>query len=378
MNDISLVILSAGSSTRFAQSYKKQWLRVEYEPLWLNVAKKLQSYYKFKKIIITTSSLEFGYSQRFSSDFEFVVGGDTRQDSLDNALQLVDSKFTMVTDVARACISKEMIDNLISNIDSADCVVPYLGVNDTVVYGTDTIDRDSIKLIQTPQLSDTKLLKKAINSNIKYTDDSSAIKAIGGNIVYIEGESRARKLTKGEDLSSMDCLNPPSSDSFVGSGFDVHEFEDGKSMYLGGVLIDVDYGFKAHSDGDVLIHALIDSILGAIGGGDIGELFPDSDNTYKGIDSKILLSEVVKLTNSVGFEIINSDITIIAQKPKIGEYKKKIRDSIASLLKIEPFLVNIKATTTEKLGFIGRGEGVSVSAITNVKFYNWTDKNKQR
>jgi len=268
--------------------------------------------------------------------------------------------------------------NLISNIDSADCVVPYLGVSDTVVYGTDTIDRDSIKLIQTPQLSDTKLLKKAINSNIKYTDDSSAIKAIGGNIVYIEGESRARKLTKGEDLSSMDCLNPPSSDSFVGSGFDVHEFEDGKSMYLGGVLIDVDYGFKAHSDGDVLIHALIDSILGAIGGGDIGELFPDSDDTYKGIDSKILLSEVVKLANSVGFEIINSDITIIAQKPKIGEYKKKIRDSIASLLKIEPFLVNIKATTTEKLGFIGRGEGVSVSAITNVKFYNWTDKNKQR
>ncbi len=142
-------------------------------------------------------------------------------------------------------------------------------------------------------------------------------------------------------------------------------------MWLGGIQIDVPYGFKAHSDGDVLIHSLIDALLGAACAGDIGEFFPDTDAQYKNIDSKLLLEEIVKFICDVGYEITNIDLTIIAQKPKINPYKQEIKTTIARLLKIEKQFVNIKATTAEKLGFIGRAEGVAVQSIATLKYYDW-------
>ena len=144
-------------------------------------------------------------------------------------------------------------------------------------------------------------------------------------------------------------------------------------MVLCGVSIDdVDYGFKAHSDGDVAIHALIDAILGAAGAGDIGELFPDTDDSFKDIDSKILLEACVRRVNRYGFDIVNADITIIAQAPRLGAYKPRMKAKIAEILGIAPFRVNIKATTTEKLGFVGRKEGVAVMATANLKYFDWT------
>lgn len=145
-------------------------------------------------------------------------------------------------------------------------------------------------------------------------------------------------------------------------------------MYLGGINIDVPYGFKAHSDGDVLIHSVIDALLGASGAGDIGEFFPDTDDEFKNIDSKILLQEIVKFIYNVGYEIVNVDLTIIAQQPKINPYKNEIKKTIASLLNLEKQFVNIKATTAEKLGFIGRKEGVAVQSIATLKYYDWTKK----
>ncbi len=144
-------------------------------------------------------------------------------------------------------------------------------------------------------------------------------------------------------------------------------------MFLGGVKIDSKFGFKAHSDGDVAIHALIDALLGAAGMGDIGMLFPDNDDKYKGIDSKELLKKVVTKINNFGFLIINVDLTIAAEKPKISNYKLAMRRKLAEILKIESSRVNIKATTTERLGFIGRGEGVGVIANANLKYYDWTE-----
>jgi 2-C-methyl-D-erythritol 4-phosphate cytidylyltransferase/2-C-methyl-D-erythritol 2,4-cyclodiphosphate synthase len=143
-------------------------------------------------------------------------------------------------------------------------------------------------------------------------------------------------------------------------------------MYLGGVKIESEFGFKAHSDGDVAIHALIDALLGAAGMGDIGMMFPDNDERYKGIDSKELLKVVVTKLRNFGFVIINVDITIAAQKPRIGNYKTPMRKTLSAILNIEPQRVNIKATTTEKLGFIGRSEGVGVIANANLKYFDWT------
>jgi len=371
LSDITLVMLCAGSSSRFGLKPKKQWLRTEHTPLWLFVTKKLSSYYSFSNIIVVSSEQELGYMQNFDDSFMYVAGGNTRQRSMQNALQHVSTPYVMISDVARSCVPKIVIDELIAQKGNADCIVPYLNVSDTVVYETQTINREAVKLIQTPQLSLTSALKKALNTSIEYTDDSSAINAIGGKVIYVQGSNEAKKLTFETDLKELSCLKPPSMSHFTGTGFDIHPFEEGKPMVLGGIFIDVPYGFKAHSDGDVLIHSVIDALLGACGAGDIGEFFPDTSDEYKNIDSKKLLSIIVEFITHVGYEIVNIDVTIIAQQPKINPYKASIKSSLASLLHIGKPFVNIKATTAEKLGFIGRKEGVAVQSIATLNYYNW-------
>jgi 2-C-methyl-D-erythritol 4-phosphate cytidylyltransferase/2-C-methyl-D-erythritol 2,4-cyclodiphosphate synthase len=371
MSNITLIVLSAGESSRFKNRVKKQWLRIGDKPLWLFVIERLKSFYDFDEVIITSTEKELNYMKLFCED-KVVLGGATRQESLKNAIENVNSEYVLVTDVARCCIDKDMFLRVIDSRGLGDCIVPYLKVADTTMYEDELIDRTDVKLIQTPQLSKTNLLKKAIKSEKIFTDDSSLIKSIGGQILYVEGSKKAEKLTFVENLKSLHCIKKPNSEQFIGNGFDVHGFEDGKVMKLGGVTIDVPFGFKAHSDGDVLIHSLIDALLGAIGFGDIGELFPDSDNRYKNIDSTILLNEVVSFLHKVGFTIVNIDVTIIAQTPKLLEYKGKIRNNLANLLQIEKTKTNIKATTTEHLGFIGRKEGVGVLSIVNLKYFDWT------
>ena len=372
MNNITLIILSAGSSNRFNLQVKKQWLRCGDIPLWLYVTNKLKSYSKFDKIIITGHINELNYMQNFTNEYEIVAGGSTRQQSIQNALQKVTTKYVMITDVARSCVPKNIILELIDNKDKADIIVPYLKASDTVVYQDNTINRDEIKLIQTPQLSLTKVLTTALDTKIEFTDDSSAIKNIGGSIYYIKGDNKAKKLTFNEEIKDIKCLPTVSNDYFVGTGFDIHPFVENKQMVLGGVKIDSPYGFKAHSDGDVLIHSLIDSLLGASCAGDIGEFFPDTNEQYKDIDSTILLEKIVNFVVSVGFEIVNVDITIIAQTPKINPYKQEIKNKLAKILNLPIFKVNIKATTAENLGFVGRKEGVAVQSVATIKFYDWT------
>jgi len=367
--DLTLILLGAGNSTRFGKRVKKQWIRVGDDPLWLFVAKRFESFYKFKDIIISANPTQLAY-MRYHANYKFVKGGNTRQESLKNGLKLVDSSYVLVSDIARACIDKDAVLELIKDIDGADAVVPYINVSDTVVYNNETIDRDNIKLIQTPQLSKTKILKKALDSDTVYTDDSSAIKALGGEVKFVKGSKSAKKITHFDDMRLLKCLKAPSNDFFVGQGFDVHQFCDGDGLYLCGVKIDSKLSFVAHSDGDVAIHALIDALLGAIGASDIGEIFPDNDDRFKDIDSKELLKDVVSFIESVGFEIVNVDITIMAEYPRISEYKMTMRELLSSLLHVKPIRCNIKATTTEKLGFIGRKEGVAVSAVASLKYIN--------
>ena len=375
MTDITLIILCAGESSRFTLSPKKQWLRIDNNPLWLEVANKLSSYNnKFNKCVIVGHSDELEYMKNFSDDYIYVKGGSTRQESMKNALEVVNTPFVLITDVARACIPKVVIDDLLSNKHKADCIVPYLNVSDTVVYNNETLNREEIKLIQTPQLSKSSKLKTALDSNTQFTDDSSAIKNIGGTVFYIKGNTASTKITFEDDLSSIPCLDKPSKDMFIGNGIDIHPFENNKTMVLGGVILPYDYGFKAHSDGDVLIHSLIDALLGAIGAGDIGEFFPDNDDKYKNIDSKELLKYILKFVANVGYEIVNIDLTIIAQIPKINPHKQEIKNSLSQLIKITKNKINIKATTAEELGFIGRKEAVAVQSVVTLKYYDWTKK----
>ncbi len=372
MRETTLIILCAGESSRFGLHSKKQWLRIEDEPLWLNVTNRVASYADFSKVIIVTHKNELEYMKNFTDQFEFVAGGSTRQESMKNALQHVTSPFVMISDVARACIPKRVIDDLLASKEKASCIVPTLKVSDTVVYNEGTINRDDVKLIQTPQLSKTEILKKALTSVQEFTDDSSAIKDIGESVYYIDGSIEADKLTYAKDIQKLSCLKAPSSDHFTGFGIDIHQFEENKPMFLGGILIESPFGFKAHSDGDVLIHSIIDALLGAAGAGDIGEFFPDTDEKYKGADSKELLQHIVKFINDVGYEIVNIDLTILAQVPKINPYKQEIKSSLAKLINLPKQKLNIKATTAEKMGFVGRKEGVTVYSVATLKYYDWT------
>lgn len=407
MKDISLILLAAGDSSRFELSVKKQWLRVGELPLWQYVAQNIARAHPFKKIIIAVNEEDVGYCERLYAcilasargesaecdtseykfqrkqgeigcgadecgsanlKFHFAPGGANRQSSLKNALKLVESELVLVSDVARAQISPELISSLIRNLGSADCISPYLGVNDTTYLGERIVEREELRLIQTPQLSRTALLKKALEGSEIFTDDSAAIGSAGGRLEFIKGEAGALKITRASDLAALN-LKPCSRDIFCGTGYDVHAIEKGAGIVLGGVKIPCEFALIAHSDGDVAIHALIDAICGAAMLGDIGELFPDSDAKFKGADSKELLRKVMRRVRGYGYELVNADITIIAQRPKIGIYKAQMQEVLSEILNCAR--VNVKATTTEGLGFTGRSEGIAAQAAVNLKFYDW-------
>jgi len=407
LKDISLILLAAGDSSRFGLPVKKQWLRVGELPLWQYVAQSIARAHSFKKIIIAVNEEDVSYCERLYAcslasargesaergtseykfqrkqggiecnadergsenlKFYFVPGGANRQSSLKNALQLVESELVLVSDVARAQISPELISSLIRNLGGADCISPYLGVNDTTYLGERIVEREELRLIQTPQLSRTALLKKALEGSEIFTDDSAAVGSAGGRLEFIKGEAGALKITRASDLAALN-LKPCSRDIFCGTGYDVHALEKGAGIMLGGVQIPCEFALIAHSDGDVAIHALIDAICGAAMLGDIGELFPDGDAKLKGADSKELLRKVMRRVRGYGYELVNADITIIAQRPKIGAYKAEMQEVLSEILNCAR--VNVKATTTEGLGFTGRSEGIAAQAVVSLKFYDW-------
>lgn len=371
MQDITLILLGAGLASRFKLPPKKQWLWSEDKPIWLQVADDFQMLYSFKDTIIVSSKDDIQSMSNFAN-YSFVEGGLSRQESLKNALENVSTSFVLVSDIARCCLDNAMINRVISAKKENSCVVPILKVVDTLYFQNSPIDRENTKIIQTPQLSCTKTLKKALATDREFTDDSSAIASQGGKIIFVEGSVKAHKLTTVEDLSKLSCLEKPSTKALTGFGIDIHSFEEGKQMMLCGIEIESPFGFKAHSDGDVAIHALIDALLGASGLGDIGEFYPDTSDEYKGIDSSELLKDTVRRLSDFGYVIGNVDLTIIAQTPRLLNYKKAMRFNLAKLLNLQPNLVNIKATTAEKLGWIGRKEGVAVEAVTTLYYYDWT------
>ncbi len=370
MQDITLILLAAGDSSRFGKGTKKQWLYQGDTPLWLFVAQNFQDNFSFSNIIIVANIDEIAYMRQFA-DFTYVTGGNTRQNSVQNALVKVETKYVLISDIARCCTDMQITKQIIEQKEQASCIVPSLQATDTIFLNNTPEPREELLLIQTPQLSLVEDLALALKNGAQFTDESSAIHSIGKKVLFIQGSQTAHKLTYKDDLSKLACLEAPSSNTLIGFGIDTHPFCDDKPMKLCGVKIDSPMGFKAHSDGDVAIHALIDALLGAAGMGDIGELFPDNDPRYSNIDSAQLLATVVNQVINCGFQINNIDMTIVAQEPKIQPHKHLMRTNIANILQIKPIKVNIKATTSEKLGFIGRSEGVTVHAVASLTYYNW-------
>ena len=372
MGELSLVLLAAGSSTRFGLPTKKQWLYQNSKPLWQFVAESFTKNYNFSQVVIVGNKDELKLMQSFA-DYKFITGGASRQESLQNALELIDSEYVLVNDVARCCLDSELLERLLSAKKTNSCVVPTLKVSDTVYFDGKPIDREKLVRVQTPQLSYVSTLKEILDSQEEFTDESSAFFANSKEVIFVNGSQKAQKLTYKEELKNLKCLKAPANSPKVGFGIDIHPFENGKQMVLCGVEIESAMGFKAHSDGDVAIHSLIDALLGASNLGDIGELFPDTDSKYKNADSKELLRIVAELVKSVGYEIVNCDLSIVAQAPKISPYKEAMKATLAEVLDIGKNQINIKATTGEELGFIGRKEGVAVYATATLNYYRWDE-----
>lgn len=393
--NISLIIMSAGESRRFRQNcaVKKHWIRLNGKPLWLFVADSLNARYKFKKTIITANANEVAYMKRFC-DYEIVCGGDSRQKSLENALVRVDSEFVAVSDAARFGLDFEVLDNLFAvDLKGIDCVIPTLSVADTIFmegesFGESStkqyLNRNAVKLVQTPQISRVSTLQKAMKLG-DFSDESSAINALGGKIICVDGSDKMHKLTHFSDLERIlkdfnsqnlarknHKFAESSAQNLIGYGFDTHRFCDGNEVVLCGVKIPCEFGIEAHSDGDVALHALMDALLGAVGAGDIGEWFPPNDERFKGADSLKLLAQVVDFTQSVGFEIVNVDMMILAETPKIIPHKDKMLEILSKALHLPKNRINIKATTMEKMGFVGRKEGICAKAVVSVKESKFT------
>lgn len=382
MLSVSLVLLAAGNSTRLKIPCKKQNLYIDNQPLWLYLAKIYEKLYNFEKIIIVCDEPSF-YKLKDPS-YIYVKGGDERYESIKNSLDKIDSEYTLITDVARVYINPNVLNELIKNAPNYDCVFPTIDVVDTVYNSNKNLyeNRKDLKLVQTPQISKTNILKSINLAN--FTDESSAILASGGKIFAIYGDELSFKITNKSDLKKLKLLNlkKPRNDIFCGYGYDVHEFcssnvgyklnDDNfnKDLILAGVKINETNALKAHSDGDVLSHALADALLGACGLGDIGEMFNPNDNKYKNANSLELLKIAYQKCQNYGYELINADITICAQIPKISPFKDEMKKNLIRVLNCAN--INIKATTTEKLGFVGRCEGISVSAVANMKYYDWS------
>ena len=307
----------------------------------------------------------------------YITGGDTRQQSVQNGLlafQFSADDIVLIHDAARCLVSPKIIMNVIDGIRNFGSAVPGIPVSSTYKlcddrhFVTGSPDRAYLYEVQTPQgFVAVDLLSaslKASEDNYLGTDDASLMEHYGHPVRIVSGSETNLKLTTQNDLITANMILKGDCKSMrVGMGYDVHRLVEERKLILCGIEIPCSLGLLGHSDADVALHALMDAMLGACGLGDIGRHFPDTDDRFKGISSLLLLKETNRLIHAAGFTVHNADITIVAQKPKLLPFIPQMIHSVAEALGIDENAVNVKATTTEKLGFEGREEGISAYAV---------------
>jgi len=282
----------------------------------------------------------------------------------------------LIHDAARPFVSGGLILRVLEAAYKHGAAVPVTPIRDTVYIAdaggslVGVPDRDRLCGVQTPQGFDLALItgahERALAEGLSVTDDGAPVFANGGYVALVEGDTDNIKITTQEDLPEGG--RTLTGDGFrIGIGFDAHGFEEGRKLVLGGVDIPFDKGLKGHSDADVLTHALMDAILGALREGDIGKIFPDTDPVYRGVSSMMLLAGVAGLMNRRGYGVVNADLTLVAERPRMAPYREDIERRLAEALGTAPENISLKATTTEKLGFTGREEGIAAEAVILLK-----------
>ena len=381
------VILAAGQGTRLAAATggtAKQFLRYQGAPLWWNSVKAMAASPRVHGLVLVfppdrkeEAEAEMRALEKSESPGVPLLaagGGERRQDSVRLGLAALpaDCAAVLVHDSARPFLSTALVSRLALTLEEdCDGAIPGVAVTDTIkeVDGnnnvTRTPDRNSLRAVQTPQAFPLDALReahaRAESEGWSVTDDASLMERCGYKVRVIEGDMTNIKITHPQDLSLLDerkSLLP-----CCGYGYDVHAYGGDRPLVLGGITVGGPLLVRAHSDGDVLLHALMDAILGCFGGGDIGQLFPDNDPRFEGISSVALLDHVLSLSAAAEVRIVHADLTVIAQKPRLAPYADQIRRNVARLLDLPLDHVGFKATTEEKLGFTGELLGLKAVAM---------------
>ena len=333
---------------------------------------KVKNYGKFNKIVLVINKKHKLYVKKLKiKGIKVIVGGKTRAESSYRALKSIKNlniKNVMIHDAARPDFSLKLLDKLYKGLISNNCIIPAIQTTDSIkqkyLNKVINLKRENIYLIQTPQAFNYRKLYQLQNDmSAEVTDDANIFIKAGKKIKIIKGEINNKKITINLDTKINNSTT-------YGLGFDVHRLVPNKKLYLGGIKIPSSLGTLGHSDGDPVLHAVTDAILGACSMGDIGQKFSDKDKKFKNIRSTILLKKIVDEIKKKNFLIHNIDINIITQRPKIHKYKKKIISCIARICKILPIQINIKGKTTEKLGVIGKEKAIACEVIASVIKYD--------
>ena len=375
-NTCAAVVVAAGLGSRMGKGEPKQFLVLGGKPVLRWSVETMLQCEKIAVLVVVVPPGEQGRTAALlpmDSRILLVEGGLSRTESVRNglaALAIRPPDKVLIHDAARPGLTLAVIEELIDALGSADAAAPALAMTDALKVAdagaVRSLPRDGVMRVQTPQAFRWASIAAAYEHAGAAVDDLALVEASGARVVLTRGRAELMKITHAEDLAIIEKLisAPPSGAVAirVGTGFDVHGFEPGDAVILCGVRIPHTMKLEGHSDADAGWHALTDAILGAAALGDIGDHFPPSDPKWKGADSRMFLVHAVKLAADRGLRVVNADITLLCEMPKIAPHREAMREATAAALGIDAACVSVKATTTEKLGFLGRGEGIAAQA----------------
>lgn len=372
---VAAVVVAAGKGSRTGGSVPKQFVAWRGKPLVRHSVEALVEAGIAPIVVAIPQGFEDEAEQALSglSGIRFTHGGATRQESVRLALEALQDDAparVLIHDAARPVLPQAVIASLLGTLDRGLAAIPVLPVVDSMIRGVEgtmaeKVVREELFRVQTPQAFDYVAIlaaHQAWTGEPDAGDDAQVAASAGINVLLANGDEALRKITFAADLEEQDMTRLPRT----GMGFDVHRLVEGEELWLCGVKIAHSKGLSGHSDADVAIHALVDALLGAVAMGDIGDHFPPSDPQWKGASSDRFLAHAAHLVRDGGYEIGNVDVTIICEAPKIGPHKFAMREALARILGIDSSAVSVKATTTERLGLTGRGEGIAAQAVATV------------
>ena len=387
-----VIIPAGGTGSRFGHSTPKQFLDLAGTPVLVRTCRAFLELAAIRLVVVAVPAahqetslalLSRHLGQERMARLRVTTGGVTRQDSVRAGLCVLpaDIGLVLVHDAARPLIDRATIERCLDTAHRCGAAIAAVPVADTLKQVDPdgriirTVDRSGLWQAQTPQGARRDLLERAYaeadRSGRIATDEAALLEAAGIPVAVVEGSGRNLKITRPDDLQVAAALLGEAMPMKIGHGFDAHRLVADRTLILGGVTIDFELGLDGHSDADVVAHALTDALLGALGQGDIGRHFPDSDPAYKGIDSLLLLARAVQLAEERGFRLGNADLTIVCQRPRLAPHLAAMQRNLARACRVEPGAINIKATTTEKMGYTGRGEGISAHAVVLLKESVW-------